>query len=202
MDPNALAAARAGKPMLPLQQQVPTRYPLNSYYTHPPSMPYQQQPQMQHRSLSQGPTPTHAISSATMSSNGLGGKSTLIEPVESKTESMLDDSSNQQQQQQIFHPLLQNRSRSQTPSFYPNMPPTNSPYFPPQRPVTPASDYNMVTARGIRPTNIAYGTVPVQRIRTPLPAQLSSTVSDPMTCMNNNPIGLQPTPPPPSVNPR
>ncbi|CAF1139285.1 unnamed protein product, partial [Rotaria sordida] len=209
MDPNALAAARAGKPMLPQQQQqqIPTRYPLNSYYTHPSPMAYQQQssmPQPPHRSLSQGPTPTYSMPSTSVPSNGAGGKPTLIDSIESKSEDMIDDPS-KQQQQQMFHPLLQNRSRPQTPSFYPNMPPTNSSYYPSQRPMTSTPDYNMVaTARGIRPpTTVAYGTLPVQRVRAPIPSQLSSSTSDPTTGINNNPMGLQSTPPPPSsVTPR
>ncbi|CAF4429163.1 unnamed protein product, partial [Rotaria magnacalcarata] len=139
-------------------------------------------------------------------SNGAGGKSALIDPNESKPEDMMDDPSKlqQQQQQQMFHPLLQNRSRPQTPNFYPNMSPANSPYYPPQRPMTPTPDYNMASAaRGIRPVNVGYGNLPVQRIRTPLPSQLSSPTNDPTTGMNNNPMGLQSTPPPPpSVNPR
>ncbi|CAF2062752.1 unnamed protein product [Rotaria magnacalcarata] len=216
MDPNALVPARSGKPMLqqqqqqPSQQQVPTRYPLNSYYSHPSPIPYQQQSQQitqsPHRSLSQGPTSNYSMPSTPVPSNGAGGKSALIDPNESKPEDMMDDPSKlqQQQQQQMFHPLLQNRSRPQTPNFYPNMSPANSPYYPPQRPMTPTPDYNMASAaRGIRPVNVGYGNLPVQRIRTPLPSQLSSPTNDPTTGMNNNPMGLQSTPPPPpSVNPR
>ncbi|CAF3707592.1 unnamed protein product [Rotaria sp. Silwood1] len=238
MDPNALAAARAGKPMLPQQQQqqqiqqqqqmqqqqmqqqqqqqqqVPPRYSLNSYYTHPSPMSYQQPssiPQPPHRSLSQGPTPTYSMPSTSVPSNGAGGKPTLIDSIESKPEDMIDDPSKQQQQQQqqMFHPLLQNRSRPQTPSFYPNMPPTNAPYYPSQRSMTPTPDYNMAAAaaaaRGIRPTSAtaaSYSTLPVQRVRAPLPSQLSSSTSDLTTVMNNNSMGLQSTPPPPSVTPR
>jgi hypothetical protein len=205
MDPNALAAARAGKPMLP-QQQVPTRYPLNSYYTHPSQMSYPQQsqvPQPPHRSLSQGPTPTYSMPSTPVPSNG--GKPTLIDPIECKSED-IDDASKQQQQQQqqqMFHSLLQSRSRPQTPSFYPNMSPANSPYYSSQRPMTPTPDYNMIAARGMRPAMTPYGTLPVQqRVRTPLAPQLSSSTSDPTTGMNNNPMRLQSTPPPPSVTPR
>jgi len=206
MDPNALAAARAGKPMLPQQTQVPSRYPPNSYYTHPSPMPYQQQsqvPQPPHRSLSQGPTPTYSMPSTSVSSNGAGSKSILIDSIESKPDDLMDDPS-KQQQQQMFHNLLQSRSRSQTPSFYPNMPQTNSPYYSPQRPMTQSPDYNMVTVRGIRPPNAGYGTLPVQqRVRTPLASQLSSSTSDPTTGMNTNPMRLQSTPPPPpSVTPR
>jgi hypothetical protein len=209
MDPNALAAARAGKPMLP-QQQVPARYQLNSYYSHPSQMSYQQQsqvPQPPHRSLSQGPTPTYSMPSTPVPSNGAGGKSALIDPIESKPDDIIDDPSRQQQQQQqqqqMFHPLLQSRARPQTPSFYQNMPPANSPYYSSQRPMTPTSDYNMATARGIRPTTSPYANLPIQqRVRTPLAPQLSSSSSDPSTGMNNNPMGLQSTPPPPSVTPR
>jgi len=203
MDPNALAAARAGKPMI-TQQQVPNRYPLNSYYSHPSQMPYQQQsqvPQPPHRSLSQGPTPTYSMPSTPVPSNGTGGKPTLIDPMESKPEDMIDDPS--KQQQQMFYPLLQSRSRPQTPSFYSNMPPTNSPYYSSQRPMAPTPDYNMAAARGIRPTNVPYATLSVQqRVRTPLTPQLSSSPSDPTMGMNTNPMGLQSTPPPPSVTPR
>ncbi|CAF1312058.1 unnamed protein product [Adineta steineri] len=216
MDPNALAAARAGKPMMPQQQQqqqqpqVPNRYPLNSYYSHPSQMPYQQQsqvPQPPHRSLSQGPTPTYSMPSSSVPSNGTGGKPISIDSIESKPDDLIDDPSKQQQQQQqqqqMFHPLLQSRSRSQTPSFYPNMPQTNSPYYPSQRPMAPTSDYNMAMTRGIRPPNPAYNNLAVQqRVRTPLTSQLSSSTNDPTAGMNTNPMGLQSTPPPPSVTPR
>jgi hypothetical protein len=208
MDSNALAAARAGKPMIP-QQQVPNRYPLNSYYTHPSPMGYQPQsqvPQPPHRSLSQGSNPNYSMPSTPVPSNGAGGKPTLIDSIEPKSEELMDDPSKQQQQQQqqqIFHSLLQSRSRPQTPSYYSNMPQPNSPYYASQRPMTPAPDYNMATARGIRPSPAAYGTLPVQqRVRTPLASQLSSSTSDPTTGMNNNPMGLRSTPPPPSVTPR
>jgi hypothetical protein len=202
MDPNALAAARAGKPMLP-QQQVPTRYPLNSYYTHPSQMSYQQQQsQVQpHRSLSQGHTPpNYSMPSTSVPSNGTGGKQALIDQIESKPEDIIDDSlkqQQQQQQQQMFQPLLQARSRPQTPSFYCNMPPSNSPYYPSQRPMTSTPpDYNMAAMRGMRPATAPYGNVPTQqRVRAPLAPQLSSSTGDPS-------MGLQSTPPPPSVTPR
>ena len=62
----------------------------------------------------------------------------------------------------------------------------------------------MVQARGIRPPPpAAYGTLPVQqRIRTPLAPPMSSVASDPSMGMTPNPMGLQSTPPPPSVTPR
>jgi hypothetical protein len=187
MDPNTLAAVRAGKPMIP-QQQVPSRYPPNSYYTHPSSMPYQQQSQVPqpHRSLSQGLAPNYSIPSTPGPSNGAGGKSALIDTIEIKSEDSMDDPS-KQQQQQMFHNLLQSRSRPQTPSFYPNMQPNNSPYYASQRPLTPSPDYNMAAARGMRPAS-PYGTLPVQqRVRAP---QLSSSTSDPTAGM-----GLQSPPP-------
>jgi hypothetical protein len=100
----------------------------------------------------------------------------------------------------MFHSLLQSRSRPQTSSFHPNMPPSNSPYYSSQRPMTPTPDYNMAAVRSMRPGTSPYGNVPVQqRMRAP---QLSSATSDPSMSMNNNPMGLQSTPPPPSVTPR
>lgn len=207
MDPNALAAARAGKPMLPPQQQPPpTRYPMNSYYSHPSQMSYQQQSQVAqplppHRSLSQGPNPNYS-----MPSNGTSGKPIVLDAMESKPEDLIDESmkqQQQQQQQQMFHPLLQSRSRPQTPSFYPNMQPSNSPYYPPQRQMGPTPDYNMAMVRGMRPGTAPYGAMPVQqRVRTPLPGQLPSSTNDPSMGGMNNPMGLQSTPPPPSLTPR
>jgi hypothetical protein len=174
-------------------------------------MPYQQQSQVPqsalppHRSLSQGPTPNYTMPSTQMPSNGAGSKQALIDPIEMKSEDIIDDPSKQQQQQQqqhqqqMFHSLLQSRSRPQTTPFYPNMQPSNSPYYSSQRPMTPTPDYNMAAVRGMRPTTAPYGNMPVQqRVR----AQLSSSTSDPSMSMNNNPMGLQSTPPPPSVTPR
>ena len=146
MDPNAVAAARAGKPMLS-HSQVPSRYPVNSYYAHPSSMAYQSQSQVPqtHRSLSQGPVPSpYSMPSTPAPSNGIAGKSNMVDPMDFKTEDTLEDPS----KQQMFHPLLHSRSRPQTPSYYPNMQqPTNPPYYSTQRsmPGSPA-DYNMAAA--------------------------------------------------------
>ena len=218
IDPNALAAARAGKPMLPppqqqpqqqQQQQVPNRYPVNSYYPHPSQMSYPQASSsssvgggMPHRSLPPGATPPgYSMPSTPVPSNGTSAKPILLDSIESKPDEMLDDPS---KQQQMYHSLLQSRSRPQTPSYYPNMPPANSPYYASQRPMTPTPDYNMAAVRGMRPPTPAYGSMPVQqRIRGPHPSQMMSSASDPSSMMmNNNPMGLQSTPPPPSMNPR
>ena len=203
MDPNALAAARAGKPMLP-QQQVPVRYPHNSYYGHPSGMPYQVQGQVPtpHRSLSQGAPSAYSMPSTPAPSNGNGGKSNLIDPLDFKSEDMSDDPS----AQQMFRPLLQSRSRPQTTAYYPGSQPANSPYYPVQRPVTPSPDYNMAAAaaRGMRPGS-PYGVLPMQqRGRTPIGPPLTSSASDPTAAgMSSHPMGLQSTPPPPpSVTPR
>lgn len=214
MDPNALAAARAGKPMLPQQQPPPNRYSMSQYYPHPSQMSYQHQSQVPqslppHRSLSQGPTPNYSMPSTPMPSNGTSGKPILLDATESKSDDIIDESAKQQQQlqqqqQQMFHPLLQSRSRPQTPSFYPNMAPNNSSYYSSQRPMTPTPDYSMAMARGMRPATAPYGSVPMQqRMRAPYPGQLPSSMGDPsMSGMNTNPMGLQSTPPPPSVTPR
>lgn len=206
MDPNAVAAARAGKPMLS-HSQVPSRYPVNSYYAHPSSMAYQSQTQVPqtHRSLSQGPVPSpYSMPSTPAPSNGIAGKSNMVDPMDFKMEDTLEDPS----KQQMFHPLLHSRSRPQTPSYYPNMQqPTNPPYYSTQRsmPGSPA-DYNMAAAaaaaRGMRPAN-PYGPMAVQqRLRAPVGPPLSSSISDPSTGMTPNSMGLQSTPPPPSVTPR
>jgi hypothetical protein len=211
MDTNSLGMVRSGKPMLSQQptQQVPNRYPLNSYYSQPGPMSYPQQPQMPpapHRSLSQNPTPNYSVAPSTMSSNGAVNKPNLIDSMELKSEDPFDDPSKlqvpqsqqqQQQQQQMFHPLLQSRSRPASASYYPNMPPTNNAYYPPpQRPITPSPDYNMSVGRGMRlpsaPTN-AYGALPVQQR-----GYMPSSTNDLSAGMNtNNSIGLQSTPPPP-----
>ena len=193
MDPNAVAAARAGKPMLS-HSQVPSRYPVNPYYGHPSPMAYPSQPQVPqtHRSLSQGPVPSpYSMPSTPSPSNGIAGKSNMVDPMDFKSEDTMDDPS----KQQMFHPLLQSRSRPPTPSYYPNMQqPTNPGYYSTQRSM-PASavEYNMAAARGMRPAN-PYGPMSVQqRHRAPLAPPLSSSISDPSAGM---------TPPPPSVTPR
>jgi hypothetical protein len=204
MDPNAIAAARAGKPML-AHGQVPSRHPMNSYYTHPSSMSYASQTQVPqaHRPLSQGPVSSpYSMPPTPGPSNGAAGKSVLIDPIDLKQEETLDDPS----KQQMFHPLLQSRSRLPTASYYPNMQqatqPTNPSYYPSQRPMPPSSDYNMVIARGMRPAN-PYGSLPLQqRARTPMTSSLSSSTSDPSTGMTPNPMGLQSTPPPSAGTPR
>jgi hypothetical protein len=193
MDPNTLGIVRSGKPM-PTQQQVPNRYPsLNSYYNQSSPVSYQQQSQVPvppHRSLSMNTTPGYPGPPTAMSSNGSMNKSNLIDSIELKTEDTFDDPSKlQPSQQQMFHPLLQSRPRPQTTPYYPN-----NAYYSSQRPLTPSSDYNMSVARAIRPS-APYGSLPVQQ-------RVLSSTSDPMTSMNNNPMGFQSTPPPPSVTPR
>jgi len=197
MDTNPVGIVRTGKPMLSQQQQqAPNRYPPNSYYNQSTPMSYPQQTQIPptpHRSFSQNATPNYSTS---LLSNGTINKPNIIDSIELKSDDSFDDlsklqvsQSQHQQQQQLFHPLLQSRPRSQSPSYYPNMPPTNNTYYSSQRPLTPSSDYNMNVSRGIRPPN-TYGTLPVQqRVFPP-----SST--------NDLTIGLQSTPPPPpSVTP-
>jgi hypothetical protein len=208
MDASSLSMVRTGKPMLSQQpqQQVPNRYPLNSYYSQPTPMPYPQQsqgPLPPHRTLSQNTTPSYSVIPTSVSSNGAVSKSSSIDSMEFKSEdSFVDPSklqpsqSQQQQQQQMFHPLLQSRSRPQSTSYYSNMPPTNNTYYPLQRPMTSSPDYNMTVERGIRlPTN-AYGTLPGQQR-----VFIQPSTSDLTTGINNNTIGLQSTPPPPSVTP-
>ena len=216
MDTNSLSMVRTGKPMLSQQQTqpVPNRHPFNSYYSQPGPMPYPSQSQMPpapHRSLSQNATANYSVAPTTMSSNGPVNKPNLIDSIELKSEDPFDDPSKlqlpqsqqqQQQQQQMFHSLIQSRSRPQSAPYYPNMPPTNNAYYPPQRPITPSSDYNMNVGRGMRlpsaPPN-AYGSVPVRQR-----GYMPPSTNDLSASMNtNNPVGLQstPPPPPPSVTP-
>jgi hypothetical protein len=211
MDANSLGMVRTGKPMLSQhpQQQIPNRYPLNSYYSQPTPMPYPQQsqvPSAPHRSLSQNTTPSYSTVPTSMPSNGAVSKSSSIESMEFKSEDSFVDlsklqpsQSQQQQQQQMFHPLLQSRSRPQSTSYYSNMPPTNNTYYPVQRPLTPSSDYNMNVERGMRLSSIpanTYGTLAVQQR-----GFVPPSTGDLTTGINNNTIGLQSTPPPPSVTP-
>ncbi|UJR31544.1 hypothetical protein I4U23_019032 [Adineta vaga] len=192
MDTSSVGMIRTGKPMTPQQPQMPNRYPSNPYYNQPPSMPYPQQQQQQtvtHRSFSQNATANY--STPTMSSNGIVNKPNLMESIDLKSDDSFDDLSKLQMpqaQQQMFHPLIQSRSRPQSPSYYANMPPTNNTYYSSQRPMTPTSEYNMSVGRGIRlssaPTN-TYGTIPVQ------PRMYASPSS------NDFSMGIQSTPPPP-----
>lgn len=185
---------RSGKPMasqqqppLPSQPQpVANRYSFNSYYSQPGTMPYSPQPQMPtalHRSLSQ---------------NGAVNKPNLMDSTELKPDDSFDDPSKLQvppSQQQMFHPLLQSRSRPPTAPYYPNMPTTTNPYYSPQRPMTPTADYNVGVGRGMRlssaPTT-TYGALPVQQR-----GYMPPSTNDPSAGMNNNnSLGLQSTPPP------
>ncbi|CAF4949232.1 unnamed protein product [Rotaria sp. Silwood1] len=205
MDINTLGLVRSGKPMLS-QQQIPNRYPINSYYSQPTSMPYPQQSQIlsvSHRSLSQGTTPNYSVSS-----NSVMNKPNLIDSIDIKTEDTFDDpsklqtSQSQPQQQPMFHPLLQSCSRPQSTSYYSNMPPTNNTYYTSQRSITPSSDYNMSVARGIRLTSVPtnpYGTLPVQQ-RIFVPSSTSDLTIG-INNNNNNTMRLQSTPPPSSVTP-
>ena len=205
MDANSLGMVRTGKPMLSQhpQQQTPNRYSLNSYYSQPTPMPYPQQsqvPSAPHRSLSQNTTPSYSTVPTSMPSNGAVSKSSSIESMEFKSEDSFVDlsklqPSQSQQQQQMFHPLIQSRSRPPSTSYYSNMPPTNNTYYPVQRPLTPSSDYNMNRLSSI-PAN-TYGTLPVQQrvFVPPSTGDLTTGIN------NNNTIGLQSTPPPPSVTP-
>jgi hypothetical protein len=199
--------------MLPQQQtqQLPNRYPLNSYYSQPGAMPYPQQSQIPpapHRSLSQNTPSNYSVAPTSISSNGVINKSNLMDSMELKSDDSFDNSSKlqvsqSQQQQQLFHPLLQSRPRPQSASYYPNMPPTNNAYYPSQRPLTPTPDYNMSVGRGIRAQSVpsnTYGTIPVQQ-RGYIPTSTNDLTSG---INNNNTIGLQstpPPPPPPSVTP-
>ena len=198
-----MAAARAGKPMMS-HPQVANRYPVNSYYGHPSSMPYPSQSQVppMHRSMSQGSNPSpYSMPPTPMASNGAANKPMMNDPMEIKSEDSLDDPS----KQQMFHPLIQTRPRPPAPSYYPTMSqqsavPSNAGYYSNQRPlVPPTSDYNMAMARGMRPNN-PYAMAP--RMRPPLTTQLSAPMTDPTTGMPTNSMGLQSTPPPPSVTPR
>lgn len=217
MDTNSLGMVRSGKPMLSQQQTqpVPNRFPLTSYYSQPgPMPPYPQQPQIPsvpHRSLSQNTTPNYSsIPTTTIPSNGIMNKSNLVDSIDMKSDDSFDDPSKlqvsqlqqQPQQQQMFQPLLQSRSRPQTPSYYSNMPPTNNTYYSPQRPLTPSSsDYTMSVGRGIRGQSVppnAYGTLPVQQR-----GYISSSTNDLSGGINNNnnTMGVQSTPPPSSLPP-
>jgi len=209
MDTNSSGMVRTGKPMLSQQQtqQVPSRYPLNSYYSQPGPMSYPQQSQIPpapHRSLSQNANPNYSVASTSISSNGAVNKSNLMDSMELKSDDSFDDpsklqipqSQQQQQQQQMFHPLLQSRPRPQSASYYPSMPPTNNVYYPSQRPLTPTPDYNMSVGRGIRVPSVpqnTYGTLPVQQ-RGYIPSSTNDLTAG---INNNNTIGLQSTPPPP-----
>ncbi|CAF0772590.1 unnamed protein product [Adineta steineri] len=197
MDTNPGGMIRTAKPMLSQPSQVSNRYPVNAYYNQPTSIPYQQQqPQMPsapHRSFSQNMTPNYPT---TIPSNGTLNKPNIIESIELKSEDSFDDLSKlqvpqSQQQQQMFYPMLQSRSRAQSPSYYPTMPPTNNSYYSSQRSLAPSSEYNMSVGRGVRVSSVppnTYGTLPVQqRVYGPPSA-------------NDLTIGLQSTPSP-SVNP-
>jgi hypothetical protein len=203
MDSNSLGMVRTGQPMLSQQQtqQVPNRYPLNSYYSQPVPMPYSQPsqvPSAPHRSLSQNTTPNYSVASTSISSNGAVNKPNLIDSIELKSEDSFDDPSKlqvsqsqqlqqqQQQQQQIFHPLLQSRSRPQSASYYPNMPPINNAGYPSQRPLTPSPDYNMSVGRGIRVQSVPpnpYGTLPIQQ-----QGYIQPSTNDLSAGINNNTI--------------
>lgn len=213
-----MGMVRTGQPMLPQQptQQVPTRYPLNSYYSQPGPMAYPQQTQVPggpHRSLSQNPLPNYSMTPTSIPSNGTMNKPTLMDTMELKSDDSFDDPSKlqipqtqqtqvqpQQQQQQMFHPLLQNRSRPQSTGYYPNMPPTANTYYATQRPLAPTPDYTMSVGRGnIRAPSNNYGTMPVQQQQQQQRPYIPSTTNDLTTGINNNPnpMGLQSTPPPP-----
>ena len=204
MDTNTMAMTRPNNPMI-TQQTAPMRYSHNAYYGHSATMPYQQPSPLvtQHRSLSQpGPASGYSLPQTPVSSNGAGAKYNLIDPVEVRQDEVFDDPSKlQPSQQQMFHPLLQSRSRTPSTAFYSNVPPTNNAYYSPHRPMTPTPDYNMSAVRGpaIRPASIpgnAYGSLSGQtRARTPLPTSLSSSASDLPTGMNPNSMG-HPSPAP------
>jgi hypothetical protein len=203
IDGTVLSTARPSNPALS-QQSVPTRYVQNSYYGHSSSVPYQSSSSIvapPHRSLSQSNTSSgYALPSTPVSSNVTGSKLNLIDSIDLKTEDTYDDPSkispSQHQQQQLFHPLLQTRSRPSVTPFSSNMQPTHNPYYPSQRPLTPSNDYNMSIIRGpaVRPgpmpTN-AYGTLTMQqRARAPMHPSLSLSNNDLPTGMNSNPTGL------------
>ena len=201
MDTNSVSMVRPGNPMGTQQMQMPNRYSSNPYYNQPTSMPFPQQPQVStvtHRTFPPNAPPSY--SSSTMLSNGIGNKPNMIESMEIKSDDPFDDLSKLQvpqtqqgvPQQQMFHSLIQPRLRSQPPSFYSNMPPTNNTYYSAQRPMNPTSEYNMSVARGIRPSSgpaNTYGSMPAQ-------ARMFAPPSS-----NDFPTGVQSTPPPPSVTP-
>lgn len=212
MDNAPLGMTRSGNPMLSQQQQqqpqpVPNRYQLNSYYSQPGAMPYSPQPQMPsapHRSLSQNAASPYPGTPTMMPSNGAVNKPNLMDSTELKSDDPFEDPSKlqmpqSQQQQQMFHPLLQTRSRPPAAPYYSNMPTTNNSYYAAQRPMAPSADYNISVGRGMRlpsaPTT-AYGTLPVQQR-----GYMPSSTNDLSAGMNNNnSLGLQSTPPP-SVTP-
>ncbi|CAF1259811.1 unnamed protein product [Adineta ricciae] len=201
MDTNSVSMVRTGNPMATQQMQMPNRYPGNPYYNQPTSIPYPQQPPVStvaHRTFPPNAPPSY--SSSTMLSNGIGNKPNMIESMEIKSDDSFDDLSKLQvpqtqqgvPQQQMFHSLIQPRLRPQSPSFYPNMPPTNNTYYSTQRPMNPTSEYNMNVARGIRPSSgptNTYGSMPAQ-------ARMFAPPSS-----NDFPTGVQSTPPPSSVTP-
>ena len=200
MDSNALGMTRPGNQML-TQQTAPMRYPHGAYFGHSATMPYPQQSPLvaQHRTLSQpGPSSGYSLAPTSASSNGAGSKYNLIDTIEARPDELFDDPSKlPSSQQQMFHPLLQSRSRAPSTPFYSNVPPTSNAYYSAQRPMTPSADYNMSVVRGpaIRPPSVpsnAYGTLsPQTRVRTPL----SSSGSDLPTGMNSNAMG-HPSPAP------
>ena len=208
MDNNAMGMTRPSNPMLS-PQAGPVRHP---YYGHTAPMPYQQP----YRSLSQNAAANYSPASAPF--DGSASQSNLIDSNEIKTDEPFDDPSKmsstqqQHQHQQMFHSLVQPRSRPQTNPFYSNMQPNNT-YYSPQRPMTPSTEYSMSAARGspMRASTAmspaAYGALPMQqRVRTPLVASLSSSANDLTASMtnnnnnNNNTMGLHPSPS--SVAPR
>ena len=203
MDVSLIGVGHSGKPILS-QQQIPNRYPPNSYYGQPGPMSYPHQSHIlsvSHRSVSQGTTPNYSIVPTSVSSNSAINKSNFIDSVPLKLDDSFDDPSklqaSQSQQQIMFHPLSQSCSRPQSTSYYPNMAPTNNPYYPSQHPTSASPDYNMNMGRGIRLTPVpsnAYGTLSVQqRIFVP-PATNDHTAG-----INNNATGLLPGQPPSSL---